>query len=216
MTGTAIAGPSSLSRRFGSISGLPMCSGVPGTFTIPVTPTLLSIAACIANRGTAITQEDLVHRTQDLFDGVTAGDPKPFERYFAEDAMDHDEKGRSMDKKAQGADITPPPPHWSGAITISHPESRLVGTTAILSCDLDDTETLSRQTVQARYHTTDTWLLRGGIWQIVAEQAFRHYADPAQGKPDIARYADYTGVYELEPGQTRTVSSEGDSPFVQN
>lgn len=177
---------------------------------------LLTAGACSADRGESISHEELVHRTQVILDSVAGGDRKPFELYFADDAMDHDEKGRAMDKKALVADITLPPRNWSGSIKLSHPESRIVGTAAILSYDVDETEVISGQTVQARYHTTDTWLQRRGSWQIVAEQVLRYYDDPAQGKPDIARYPDYAGSYEVEPGKTREVSSQAESLFMQS
>lgn len=90
-----------------------------------------------------------------------------------------------------------------------------MGSTAILSYDLDETETIAGQNMRARYHTTDTWLRRHGAWQIISEQAPRYYADPAPGKPDIAKYADYVGVYELAPGKTLEVSSEGEALFSQ-
>src|SRR5450631_1184523 len=175
----------------------------------------IGTVSCSSSRNESITQEELVRRTEELLNGVTAGDPKPFERYFANDSLIHDERGRSMDKKALVADLSPPPPDWSGAITLNRPQSRVVGSAAILSYDLDETETISGQNVRARYHTTDTWLRRNGVWQIVAEQVLRYYADPAPGKPEIAKYADYSGMYELTPGKILEVSSDGDALFSQ-
>ncbi len=43
----------------------------------------------------------------------------------------------------------------------------------------------------------------------------RYYADPAAGKPEIAKYPDYVAVYELEPGKTREVSNQGAALYVQ-
>lgn len=172
-------------------------------------------ASCSSRQGEAITQAELVRRTQELLDGVTTGERKAWERYFAEDSIDHDEKGRIMDKKALVADITPPPADWSGSIELKHPESRIFGDSAILSYDVAETEVISGQAVHARYHTTDTWVRRNGAWQIVAEQVLRYYEDPAAGTPDIARLADYAGVYELAAGVTRKVWSEGDELFIQ-
>jgi hypothetical protein len=180
-----------------------------------VTVTLSVGAASCSNRDDVITQEELVRRTQELLDGATTGDRKPWERYFADDSVDHDEKGRIMDKKALVADITPPPADWSGSIKLNHPESRIFGDSAILSYDVAETEVISGQEVHARYHTTDTWVRRNGAWQIVAEQVLRYYEDPAAGTPDIARFADYAGVYELAVGVTRKVWSEGDALFIQ-
>lgn len=175
----------------------------------------MGTAGCSGGRDEMITQAELVRRSQELLDGVTAGNRAAFERYFASDSLIHDEKGRTMDKTALLADITAPPPDWSGAIAIKHPQSRIVGSAAILSYDVEETETISGQTVHARYHTTDTWLRRNGAWQIAAEQVLRYYEDPAQGQPDTARYADYQGVYELAPGKTMEVSSAGEALFSQ-
>ena len=55
-----------------------------------------------------ITQEELVRRTQELYDATALGDQGPWKKYFASDALYFDEKGRSMDKAALVADITPP------------------------------------------------------------------------------------------------------------
>jgi hypothetical protein len=93
------------------------------------------------------------------------------------------------------------------------PQSRISGQTAILTYDLDETETVYGQNLKARYHGTDTWLFRNGRWQIVAGQMFRYYEDPAAGKVDAAKFGDYLGTYQLAPGVTRTVSLEANQLF---
>ena len=175
---------------------------------------MLSAVNC-SRSGTTITQDELVRRTQEIMDAVAKGDRQPFEKYFAADSMVSDEKGRSMDKKAFVEDQSPMPPGYSGAIKVVGPQSRILGDTAILSYDLDETETIFGQNLKARYHATDTWLRRDGEWQIVAEQVLRYYEDPAPGKPELKRYADYVGTYELTPGTTLTVSAEGADLFSQ-
>ena len=67
----------------------------------------------------------------------------------------------------------------------------------------------------ARYHVTDTWLRRNGEWQIIASQAHRYYEDPAIGKVDPKKFADFIGTYELAPGQIRSVSAAGEKLFVE-
>src|SRR6266516_2374855 len=79
----------------------------------------------------------------------------------------------------------------------------------------DETETIFRQNLKARYHVTDTWLQRDGNWHIIASQAHRYYEDPAMGKANPKKFAYYIGTYELAPGQTRSVSAEGDRLFVE-
>jgi len=171
--------------------------------------------SCSRNRGETITQAELVRRTQQIMDAVAAGDRGPFEEYFAADSMIFDEKGRSMDKKALVADQSPLPPGYSGTIKLVNPQSRILGDAAILSYDLNETETIFGQNMWARYHETDTWVRRHGQWQIIAEQVLRYYEDPAPGKPEVRKYPEYAGTYELAPGITLTVSPEGKNLYSQ-
>jgi hypothetical protein len=166
----------------------------------------LSSSSCTFGNHPAITQDDLVRNAQAMFDAVAAGDQEPWKKYFADDSMYFDEKGRSMDKAALVKDVAPLPPGYSGAIKVVNPKSNIQGDTAVLSYDLTETETIFGQNMTARYHGTDTWMYRDGKWQIVAGQMFRYYEDPAPGKRDVKKYADYAGTYELAPGVTQTIS----------
>jgi len=175
----------------------------------------LSLATVVCGADVPITQDELIRRTQELYDSLVSGDQAPWKRHFADDCMFADEKGRFFDKPKLIADITPLPPGYSGTIKIQNPHSRIIGNTAILSYDADETETIFGQNLKARYHITDTWLQRNGNWQIIASQAHRYYEDPAVGKTDPKKFADFIGTYELAPGQTRSVSGEGDKLFVE-
>ncbi len=80
---------------------------------------------------------------------------------------------------------------------------------------MDETETVFGQKMTARYHETDTWLERDGQWQIVAGQVLRYYEDPAPGHADVKQFPQYSGTYELAPGNTLTVWSEGSDLYEQ-
>ncbi len=174
---------------------------------------LLTFLACAAD--VPIMQDELVRRTQELYAAIVPGNQAPWKKYFADDCIFSDEKGRTLDKPKLIADITPMPAGYSGAIKIENAQSRIIGNTAILSYDANETETIFGQKLKARYHVTDTWLQRNGNWQIIASQAHRYYGDPAVGKADPKKFGDYIGTYELAPGQTRTVIAEGDKLFVE-
>ncbi len=176
---------------------------------------MISPVGCSLARGPNITQAELVRRTQEIFDAVAVGNRAPFEKYFASDCMVFDEKGRSMDKQAFVADQSPLPPGYSGVIHLVNPRSRILKDIAILSYDLNETETIFGQSMWARYHATDTWVRRNGQWQIVAEQVLRYYEDPAPGQPDPKKYPEYVGNYELAPGATLAVSVENKELFSQ-
>ena len=162
-----------------------------------------------------ITQDDLVRRTQELYDAIVPGDQAPWKKYFADDCIFADEKGRLFDKAKLIADITPLPAGYSGTIKIENAQSRIIGNTAILSYDANGTEAIFGQNLKAHYHITDTWLQRNGNWQIIASQAHRYYEDPATGTVDANKFTDYIGTYELAPGQIRSVSCEGDKLLVE-
>jgi hypothetical protein len=174
-----------------------------------------STAVLAEEKNVAITEEELVRRSQELYDAVAAGNQGPWKQYFADDCIFSDEKGRTMDKSKLVADITPLPTGYSGVIKVEHVQSRIYDNIAILSYDANETETIFGQKLSARYHITDTWLRRDGNWQIVASQAHRYYEDPAVGKADPKKFADFIGTYELAPGQIRSVLSEGDNLFVE-
>ncbi len=173
------------------------------------------VVSCWRGNAAGITQAELVRRTQEVFDAAATGDRAPWEKYFAPDSMYFDEKGRSMDKKALVDDQAPLPPGYSGSIKLVRAQSRIVNDTAILSYDLDETEIVFGQHMTARYHGTDTWVRRNGQWQIVAGQMLRYYEDPAPGRSDLKKDADYAGTYQLAPGTTLAVSIEDGNLFSQ-
>jgi hypothetical protein len=176
------------------------------TIVLAVIAMTVITLSCMSRQQAAITQGELVRNMQEMFDAVAAGDQAPWQKYFADDSMYFDEKGRGMDKAALVKDVTPLPAGYSGSIKIVNPKSNIQGDTAILSYDLNETETIFGQNLTARYHGTDTWMYRNGRWQIVAGQMFRYYEDPAPGKVELEKYGEYVGAYELAPGVTQTVS----------
>lgn len=84
---------------------------------------LLTVSSCRAQN--EITQDELVRRTQELFDSVASGDQAPWKKYFADDCMYFDEKGRSMDKAALVADVSPLPAGYSGSIKVENAKSHI-------------------------------------------------------------------------------------------
>src|SRR5437899_995100 len=101
-----------------------------------------------------ITQDELVRRTQELYDAIVPGNQASWKKYFADDCIFADEKGHVFDKPNLIGDITPLPSGYSGPIKIENAQTRITGNTAILSYDADETETIFGQNLKARYHVT--------------------------------------------------------------
>jgi Domain of unknown function (DUF4440) len=157
----------------------------------------------------------LTRQTQELFDAVVPGNKEPWQKYFADDCIFADEKGRTFNKAQLLNDIAPLPVGYSGTIKLANVQSRLIRDTAILAYDVNETETIFGQELRARYHTIDTWLRRNNKWQIIASQTHRYYEDPAIGEADPKEFGQMVGTYELAPGQVRMVTVEGDKVFVE-
>ena len=174
---------------------------------------LLTLTGCAARHATS--EAELIRRTRQLYDAVAPGNHGPWQKFFSDDCMFFDERGRNMDKSELVASITPLPEGYSGTITLGKVQSHIEGDTAILSYDLNETETIYGQTMQARYHETDTWMRRTGEWRIVAAQIFRYYEDPAPGVMDEQELQHDPGIYELAPGKNAAVSREGSKLFWQ-
>ena len=163
----------------------------------------------------SIDQAELVRRTQQLYDALPPGDQLPWKSFYAEDAMIYDEKGRAMNKKELLDDVQPMPGGYSGVIKVVHPHTTFAPGVAVFAYDCDETETIFGQELHARYHSVDTWLYREGKWQIATSQTMRYYEDPALGSTDAAHLDDFKGIYELAPGNRRTVTRAGNDIFLQ-
>ena len=155
----------------------------------------------------------ILARTQELFDAVAPGKKEPWQKWIAEDVMYFDEQGHDMNKKSLLDTIEPLPSGLTGTIKVVHSKINVQGNTLIHSYDLDESENVHGQELHARYHATDTWMQRGGNWQIIAGQVLRYYEDPAPGLADPRKFRDYAGTYTLANEQ-ELVSAEGGKLYL--
>ena len=162
-----------------------------------------------------ITQAELVHRTQVLYDAVAPGNKAPWQQYLADDVIIHDEKGGSYTKATFLATVDPLPPGYSGSIKVTHPQTIFAPGVAIFSYDAEEVENVFGNHMTARYHQTDTWLYRKHLWQIAASQIMRYYEDPASGSIKPAILLDYVGTYQLAPGNQMTVTERDGKLFAK-
>lgn len=129
----------------------------------------------------AISVPELMRRTEELYDSIPSGDRRPWEKYYADDGIEYDQKGRTMDKAALVTDVAPMPAGYSGTIKIVEPHVTFAPGVAVFGYGLQETEHVFGQVLHARYHCVDTWLYRNGSWQIVTTQAMRYYEDSTRG-----------------------------------
>src|SRR5947208_8547964 len=141
--------------------------------------------ACAVN--IPLTQEELVRRTQELYDAVAFANQAPWKKYFADDCIFADEKGRVFDKSKLVADITPLPVRYSETIKIDNAQSRIIGNTAILSYDADETETISAKNLKRGIKATNPGLQPTANWKSFATQPLLNTKDPPWERPNPKR-----------------------------
>jgi hypothetical protein len=174
-----------------------------------------AVLAPAAQDRSTITQAELVHRTQSLYDAVASGNKEPWQQYLADDVLVHDEKGGSYTKATFLATVDPLPSGYTGSIKVTHPQTIFAPGVAIFSYDAEEVETIFSNRMTARYHQTDTWLYRKHLWQIAASQVMRYYEDPASTPINPAILSDYIGTYEVAPGNQMVITTHDGKLFAQ-
>jgi hypothetical protein len=113
----------------------------------------------LAQDTASITQAELLHRTQIMYDAVATGVKAPWQQYLAGDAIIHDEKGASYTKPTFLATVEPLPSGYSGTIKVTHPQTIFADGVSIFSYDVEEEEIVFRN------HMTDatTRQTRGSI-----------------------------------------------------
>src|SRR6185436_17049319 len=95
-----------------------------------------------------------VRATQEMCDAVATGDTAVWSRYMVGDCLVTDEEGNTMTKARFLAELHPLPKGYRGTIRVTHPRVVVLGETAALTADLDETLTLYGQTLKTHFHTT--------------------------------------------------------------
>lgn len=157
---------------------------------------------------TASTEEELTKITQQLLDAVAVGDKAVWDKYLAEGCLYSPEDGRTLTKAQLLEELRPLPEGYVGQLRVANPQVREYGDTAIITYDAMEELEIYGQRIKTRFHTTETYLKREGRWQMIASQVLVVPGDLMPVELSTKLLDDYTGIYELAPGVTYTVSRE--------
>src|SRR6476646_11609857 len=109
----------------------PRCDSRISKRSMPLLSILLLVFAVTAfgaePEPNAALVSQLKSNTQQMYDAVVSGNKEPWQKYFADDCIFADEKGRLFNKSQLVADITPLPTGYGGVIKIADLQSRVVG-----------------------------------------------------------------------------------------
>src|SRR5579885_113592 len=156
------------------------------------------------------TSDLLQSRTQQLYDAIAPGDTAPWQRYADDRASFTDENGTLRTRAQLLAGFAPLPPGLSGTIRVTDWKAVIIDKTTITTYVADEHENYHGQHLHALYRSTDTWVLEGRDWRLVAEQAIALQQDPPAVALPASLLDQYAGRYAAAPGFIYTISRNGD------
>jgi len=111
-------------------------------------------------------QRYIVESERQWAESVATGDSSAVERILADDFIGVDPKGRFYDKSKMISDTREAPKYFLSN-RANDVKVRFYGDTAVAQGD-ETWERRSGEPLRGRFVWTDTWVRRGGKWQIVA------------------------------------------------
>lgn len=156
----------------------------------------------------AVSDAQLIARSQALLDAVGSGDKALWAKTLADDGVFTDEDGEVRTKAQVVAQIAPLPSGFVGALRVVAPKVVRSGDTAVLTYEAMETLTVHGQTLRTHYHTTDVYRTDRPEPRLIASQTS---VLPAEAKPvgPPASLADFAGDYRLGPTDRMRLSVEG-------
>jgi len=173
----------------------------------------LLAAAILLAAAPAAAAEDvstlLKRQTQELFDAVSNGDARVWDKYLDADAVITDEAGAVTGKKDTVAQVVPLPKGISGTITVTDWHVYPHGDTVAAIYVADEHENFHGQKLHALYRSTTTWLREAAGWKVLAQQTLALRQDPPAVQLAEAALNDYVGRYRAGPDLVYEITRKG-------
>ncbi len=164
----------------------------------------ISILLCSLLPVAAFAGEDLkttlTRQTQEMFDAVTNGDAKVWDRYLAPGAIYVDEAGNVNSRAEIIKQISPLPEGISGNIRVNPVAFHRNGEVAIFVHRDDETENYFGQTLHAEYLSFSTWQKTRDGWRLIGAQVLATLKEPPPMALPPAKLDEYAGTFKLKDG----------------
>ena len=174
---------------------------------------LFLLAAVILLYAAPTAAEDvstlLKRQTQELFDAVSNGDAKVWDKYLDADAVITDEAGAVTGKKDTVAQVVPLSNGISGSIIVTDWHVYPHGDTVVATYVADEHENFHGQKLHALYRSTTTWLKEAAGWKVLAQQTLALRQDPPAVLLAEAALNDYVGRYRAGSDLVYEITRKG-------
>ena len=174
---------------------------------------ILLAAAILLAASPAFAAEDvsalLKRQTQEMFDAVSNGDAKVWEKYLDADAVVLDEAGGVTNKKETVAQVVPLPKGISGTIVVSDWHVHLHADVAVATFVADEHEDYHGQKLHSLYLSSTTWRKETGGWKVIGQQTLALRQDPPAVQIGETALQDYVGRYQAAPDLIYEITRQG-------
>src|SRR5688572_22979736 len=140
------------------------------------------------------------------------GDKQTFDRIVADDFTRTDESAKFATKAEERALVQAPPASVNASLTNEDLQVRVYGDSAIVTGRIVS-KVQGSLSFQSRF--TDTFIKRGGRWQVVARHYSRVPTERIAINLDSKIYDAYIGKYEIAPNVVLDISKEGEKLMSQ-
>jgi len=167
---------------------------------------------------TAVVEQELLRVERAWLDAYVQRDAAALSRIVADDYMITYGSGQTYNKAQTMADFERPrPANFSYTFTTEDTVVRVLGETAVLTGIVIQRTRMGERETVTRSRYTDTYVRRGGRWQVVASHLSRLPVERTAITTLTPAVLDlYVGEYELGPNRTVVVTREGNSLFAQS
>jgi ketosteroid isomerase-like protein len=175
---------------------------------------LVGIAALIGAFADAFASPDAAAefraRDQGLLDAIGTGDKAVWERTLSPDAIYIDENGITYSKpRLISQMIVPLPPHVSGHIDIGSYRLQVMGDTALVVHEDDESENWHGHGLKAQYIMSETWRRDSGAWKLAMVHVYVVPKDPPAMTLPEAKLDEYAGRYKAATELTDVITRDG-------
>ncbi len=166
---------------------------------------------------TAGVEQELLRVEREWLDAYVQRDAAALSRIVADDYMLTYDTGQTVNKTQAMADLARPrAANFSFTFTTEDTAVRVLGETAVLTGRVIQRTRMGERETVTRSRYTDTYVRRGGRWQVVASHLSRLPVERTAITTLAPTVLDaYVGEYELGPNRTVVITREGNSLFAQ-
>lgn len=157
-------------------------------------------------------EQELKRLENEWLNSYVRGDKQTFDRIVADDFTRTDESGKFATKAEERALVQAPPASVKASLTNEDMRVRVYGNAAIVTGRIVSKVQASLN-FQSRF--TDTFIKRGGRWQVVARHYSRVPTERIAINVDSKIYEAYVGQYEIAPNVVFDITKEGEKLMSQ-